>query len=169
MWEINNGLQLLTFARSLGLGVIICLCYDVLRALRKVCSFSTVGIFLQDIIFSLLTGFIVFLFLLSVTNGEMRGYVLMGLGMGFVAGRLSISIVWFGILKWISGRMKYVFRWVSGHIYSGFDKSTVNIGIFLKKTGKTIKKVLKTQAVLLYTKGNRKNRSRAYEGKTEKE
>lgn len=139
MWEINNSLQLLSFARALILGIIICLIYDILRACRKIYNYSTVSIFLQDIIFSVIMAFSVFLFLLSVTNGEMRGFVLIGLALGFIFSRLSVSRLWFRFLKWLLSIIKYAFSWVSKSFYRGFDFLRKNILFFYEKSVKTLK------------------------------
>ncbi len=169
MWEISNTLQLLSFARALLLGVIICLAYDILRVYRKVYDFSRIGIFFQDVLFSVLSAFVVFLFLLGVTNGEMRGYVFLGLCMGFVFSRLSLSRIWFVLLKWIFSKIKTVFYLVSSGIYRTFDKIEAYVSTFFKKSLKTIKKLLKTQGKMLYTKGKRKDRGGVNETKTQKE
>lgn len=152
MWEINNSLQLLSFARSLGLGVILGLSYDILRSLRKVVNYSAVAIFFQDIIFSVLAAFITFTFLLSVTNGEMRGFVLLGMTVGFFIARFTISVLWFRLLKFVFSRLKLVLSLISKWFYSGFNYLEKNINKLLQKSSKTIKKLLKKKGSLLYTK-----------------
>ena len=154
MWEINNSLQLLSFARALLLGIIICLGYDVLRVYRKVYDFSSLGIFFQDVIFSVLAAFVVFIFLLGVTNGEMRGYIFLGLLIGFVVSRLTLSRIWFLSLRFVLSKIKLIFSLVSGFIYKAFDKIEGYVTTFSKNCIKTIKKLLKTQGNMLYTKGN---------------
>ena len=159
MWEINNAAQLISFARSLGLGAIICCLYDILRAFRGVIKFSTLSIFFQDIIFSVFSAFLTFTFLLSVTNGELRGYFFLGATLGFVVFRCSISIVVFRLLRYIIDKGKCVFLWFSKFFYTLFDTISKNTGDFFKKSLKLLKKLLKKQWYLLYTKGNRKFRS----------
>lgn len=155
MWEINNSLQLLSFGRALLLGVIICLVYDVLRVCRKIYAFSVLGIFFQDVIFSVLSAFAVFIFLLGVTNGEMRGYVFLGLSIGFLFSRLTLSRIWFLSLRLVLSKIKWIFSLVSGYIYKAFDKIVGKVATFFKKSLKTLKKLLKKQGEMLYTKGNR--------------
>ncbi len=169
MWEINNSLQLLSFARALILGVIICLVYDILRAYRRAYDYSVIGIFIQDVIFSVVAAFVVFLFLLGVTNGEMRGYVFLGITMGFLISRLTLSRIWFAFLKWIFSKIKVVFSLVSSCVYKSFDKIEAYVLIFFKKSRKTIKKLLKIQGKMLYTKGKRNDRGGVNETKTKKE
>ncbi len=143
--------------------------YDILRGFRKVFNYSAVTVFFQDVIFSVCMTLSVFLFLLSVTNGEMRGFVLIGLAFGFVISRFTLSVIWFKLLRWILSAFKNGIFWISKGFYKGFDFLSINIIDFFKKSGKHLKKVLKTQGNMLYTKGNRKNRSYAYEKKTQKE
>ena len=169
MWEISNSLQVLSFARALLLGVTICLGYDVLRAYRKVYDFSGLGIFFQDVIFSVLAAFVVFICLLGVTNGEMRGYVFLGMSIGFMLSRLTLSRIWFLCLRFVLSKVKSIFSWISRCIYKGFDKIVGNVAIFFKKSFKMVKKLLKTQGKMLYTKGNGKDRGGVYETEAKKE
>lgn len=156
MWEIDNLLQIINFARSLCLGAVFCLIYDILRALRTLFDFSAVSIFFQDIIFSLLSAFITFVFLLSVTNGELRGFVFISIAFGFLISRFTISRAWVWLLKMIIGFIKSGFYAVSKAFYAGFDTVERNIIIFSKKSVKDLKKLLKNMRKLLYTKQDRK-------------
>ena len=156
MWEISNSLQLINFGWSVVLGIIFCIIYDVLRALRKVMSFSTVCIFFQDIFFSLMVAFAIFTFLLSVTNGELRGFIFVGIALGFFLSRVSLSILLVSFLKWIIGLVYGLFSFVSNWIYATFDHLTENIIKFCQKRVKDLKKLLKNARKLLYTKEDRK-------------
>ena len=152
MWEINNSLQLLSLARAVALGVIFCLGYDILRAVRKAFSFSVAAVFFQDTFFSLLIAVVTFLFLLSVTNGELRAFVILGICIGFIVCRFTISLLFFNLLKFVILKGKFAFLFLSGIFYSGFDRIERNITIFFKNSVKTVKKLLKKGKGLLYTK-----------------
>lgn len=156
MWEIDNLLQVINFARSLCLGIILCLIYDVIRAFRKLFEFSSINVFFQDVVFSLFSAFTIFTFLLSVTNGELRGFVFVSIAVGFIASRLTISRVWIWLLKLIIGIIKAGICAVSKAVYAGFDTAERNIAIFSKKSVKDLKKLLKNARKLLYTKRDRK-------------
>lgn len=153
MWEINNSLQLLSFARAIGLGVVFCLAYDVLRALRKANNFETVTIFFQDAIFSVLAAFTVFAFLLSVTNGELRSFVLVGAALGFAVSRFTVSVVFLKVLTFTFSKILWLFSLCSASLYSCFDFFEKNIKKICEKCRKTLKKLLKILKGLLYTKG----------------
>ena len=78
MWEISINDQILTLLYSLCLGVILCVYYDIFRAFHKAGFDSPFQVFIGDILYCVTAAFATFLFLLSRTNGEIRGYVLDG-------------------------------------------------------------------------------------------
>ena len=117
---------------------------------------QTYYVFFQDVVFSLFSAFTIFTFLLSVTNGELRGFVFVSIAVGFIASRLTISRVWIWLLKLIIGIIKAGIRTVSKAVYAGFDTAERNIAIFSKKSVKDLKKLLKNARKLLYTKRDRK-------------
>lgn len=155
MWEINNYLQILSFFRSVVLGVLLCVFYDIIKSLRLTFDFSSVAIFLQDIIYACVSAFVTFLFLLSVTNGEMRGYVIFGVSVGFILSRFTLSRFFCKILKIIFSSIKMLFGGFGRWFYLKFDLLTEKIIKICKKTLKSVKKLLKNLTNLLYTKGNR--------------
>ena len=155
MWEINNSLQILSFLRSLILGVLLCVLYDFIKSARLMVDFSDITIFLQDIIYSCISAFVTFIFLLSVTNGEMRGYVISGILAGFIISRFTLSRLFCKFLKLVFGGIKRLFEVVSKWFYCNFDQLTEKIIKISKKTLKTVKKLLKNLECLLYTKSNK--------------
>ncbi len=134
------------------MGGILCLLYDALRIFRKIFPPSTLRLFIEDTVFSLFSGIISFVFLLSVTNGEIRSFVLLGIGMGFLITRLTVSVLMLKIFVAILIPVKSVFRLLKAKFYNWFDSLVCNIGKFIKKHLKRCKKLLKTATDLLYTK-----------------
>lgn len=114
MWEIHNTDQLLTFLYSIIFGVMLCLFYDIFRALRKTVIYSAIAIALQDIFFWIVVALSSFLFLLSRTNGEIRLYVIIGQAIGFMLSRISVSVVFLRLLcfifKKINGAIRLILR-----------------------------------------------------------
>ncbi len=163
MWEINNSLQLLSFARSVGLGCILSLIYDCFRIFRKLFGSSAVSVFLQDVFYAAFSAFLTFLFLLSVTNGEVRAFVLFGLAIGFVAARLTVSKLIYRFFVFSGSRIMRRISAVFSYIYGKFDLIEQNTVKFFENIRKTLKKLLKTQVDLLYTKKNKKREDRPYE------
>ncbi len=163
MWEINNTLQMISFARSVFLGIILCLIYDILRIVRASFDFGKLTIFFQDILFSVFSSLVTFLFLLSLTNGEIRAFVIVGMGVGFLISRLTISRIFLNVGKFIFIRFKKLLKAFSEWFYKVFDNLEKNITIFFKKTSKTVKKLLKIGWSLLYTKKNGKQGAKGNE------
>ena len=155
MWEINNSLQILSFLRSILLGVLLCVLYDFIKSARLTVDFSDIAIFLQDIIYSCISAFVTFIFLLSVTNGEMRGYVISGILAGFIISRFTLSRLIGKFLKIIFGGIKMLFGGFLRWFYLKFDRLCEKIIKICKKTLKSVKKLLKNLMNLLYTKSNR--------------
>ncbi|MBE6769589.1 MAG: hypothetical protein E7548_02410 [Ruminococcaceae bacterium] len=91
MWGINIAEQTVSFFISLALGGFFCLFYDLFRAARKVHSFKPFLVFVSDILFFTVCAVITFCFLLSLTEGFIRGYFIFGILLGFSAVFFSIS------------------------------------------------------------------------------
>lgn len=152
MWEINNNLQLATVLRTLILGVLLCLSYDVIRGARKAVDFSDFAVFLQDVIFCIICAPVTFIFLLATTNGELRGFVFVGMVAGFVVARLTVSRIFVLIFKQITFLISKLLN-IVGYaqscvvcflegFFSSFYKKSVN---FSKKALNSLKKLLKKQ------------------------
>ncbi len=143
MWEISVNDQILTFAYSLVLGLLLCIFYDFLRAIRKTGSSSYFSVFAGDIIFWLVNSVITFIFLLSRTNGEIRGYVLISILLGFIVCRFTFSKLLFSVLVAVIGFVRRIFSSIIGAINTFTDNLASVITKFTDKFIKIIKKVLK--------------------------
>lgn len=164
MWEINIADQTVTFVVSMGIGGLFCTVYDIIRAMRKVCINSFFAVFFADIIIWVIYAFLTFIFLMSRTNGEIRGYVLVGELLGFILWRVSMSKVIFPLFAWIFINFAAVNRKISDHtgkIYIKVEKIVFKflraIASFLKCVTKSVKKLLKKGCGLLYTNINNVN------------
>ena len=91
MWEIKNSFQLFSFFIAFFLGVLFCLLYDVLRALKKANHISDIGVFLQDVCYFIFIALLTFIFFVPLSNGEIRGYLLFAITIGFTACFLTAS------------------------------------------------------------------------------
>ncbi len=157
MWEINNQNQIITFLLSLCLGAICCAIYDIVRALRKVCLNSLLAITVGDILIWIFYAFITFIFLMSRTNGEIRGYVLFGELVGFILFRISVSKVTCYFLDFIFEKTRSVIQklnLVLNTFYIKIECLFLKAFQFFIKIVKTIKKLLKNTVKLLYTDRN---------------
>ena len=99
MWEIDNLSQLLGFLYSSALGCVYCAVYDIFRAVRAEVKCRPAAVFFQDIFFSAFCAVSCFCFLLSVTGGEMRAFVLAGAALGFFVFRFTASRLFFLVFK----------------------------------------------------------------------
>ena len=152
MWEINNTAQIFAFLYSLCLGCIFCLFYDFFRAFRFAVKLSDFSIFLSDIFYFLTISFVTFIFLLGVTNGELRGFVFFGVLLGFLICYFTVSRFFIRFLKFIiknSVKIFNKFNLVLNNFFSKADNFITKNLIFIKNT---FKKGLKKVKGLLYTK-----------------
>lgn len=154
MWEIDNNLQISAFLFSVVLGVVFEFFYDVFRALRRAVFHKNIFVFFEDIIYFCIISVLSFIYFLSVTNGEIRGFVLLGILLGFLG-------LYFTLSRYISSALFVVIYWLIKLIlsfkrafYLLFSKIDTILTKFLKNTLVFLKKGLKKCGVLLYT--NRK-------------
>ena len=158
MWEIDNITQIQSFMFSILLGFIYCFLYDLIRAFRLDDNNSSLAAILQDIIYWTVCAVSCFCFLLAVTNGELRTYVFMGIFIGFVVLRLTVSRLYFPVLKMIAKLFSAVskkFNVINNAIFNRFDrllnnlsKKITEIFNFMKKC---LKKLLKKARAMVYT------------------
>ncbi len=71
-----------SFFATVAIGMVVGFTYDYYRVTRSVLRLKRAGVFVGDIIFWLIATGVVFLMLLWGNWGEMRFYVLFGLGLG---------------------------------------------------------------------------------------
>ncbi len=159
MWEISIGGQLITGLYSLALGAVLCAFYDILRAFRKAGADSFISVFIEDIVFWLVSAVMVFLFFVSVTNGEIRGYVILFCVAGFLLYRITVGRIAFFLLCKLFIFASGIWRRIS-NLLADFSSLIIKAtSIFLNKTAKassvilsSVKKLLKSVYNMLYTK-----------------
>lgn len=161
MWEISINDQMLTLLYSLCLGVILCVFYDVFKAFHKAGFDSPLQVFIGDILYCVIAAFATFLLLLSRTNGEIRGYVLVATLVGFIITRFTLShitvFLFTKILVFITGVWQFLnynilrFLIIGGRYIGRFFKKIIKK---MSTALKYIKKLLKSAIHLLYTKKN---------------
>ncbi len=74
--------QTLIFLISILVGVAGSIFFDMFRAFRRLVKARAVWVSIQDLLFWLITGFSVFLFLYRINFGEVRWYIFFGIGLG---------------------------------------------------------------------------------------
>lgn len=83
--------QILIFVHSLALGMFLGFAYDIFRIIRMVINSRNIAIFIQDVLYFILSGGVTFLFVLSVNSGNSRFYILAGEGIGWIAYHITIG------------------------------------------------------------------------------
>lgn len=83
--------QILIFVYSLALGMFLGFAYDIFRIIRMVINSRNIAIFIQDVLYFILSGGVTFLFVLSVNSGNSRFYILAGEGIGWIAYHITIG------------------------------------------------------------------------------
>ncbi len=142
MWEISNINQLKAFVYSVILGGILNVVYILFFSVAKLTT-KKIKKDVIDILFWILVTLPDFCFLLAVTNGEIRGYILIGEFFGFFIGYL----VWW---KKFNRFFLVIFRGyynISRKVLSKSKNFLVKNIEFLKKYAK---KFLKNLYNLLY-------------------
>ncbi len=87
---------------------------------------------MQDIIYFIIISFTTFLLLMAFSNGEIRGYVILGIAIGFLICYLTISRFW----------VKFLFFFSS--LFKGFFKKVIEqLNCFFEYIFKKIKKAAK--------------------------
>ena len=138
MWEINNNFQLFSFGISLAAGFCYCVLYDILRALRKSRPISDLTVFLQDVIYFAFIGIVTFLILMVLANGEIRGFVIFGITVGFCGCFLTLSKFLLKILTMI-----FEFFGTVNHRFCDF------LNVEIEKITAFLIKIIKKVTVLL--------------------
>ncbi len=95
--------QLLIFGYSCILGTGLGLLYDFFRIIRMMINPRNIAVFIQDVIYFIISGIITFLFVLGFNRGEARFYILAGEGIGWIVYHITLGEI---IYKY-SGRLAY--------------------------------------------------------------
>ena len=152
MWEIDIKLQLINLLYSAVLGGFYCLLYDIFRAIRMTVKCSDIAVFIQDILYWSILAPITFCYLMIATNGQIRGYIILGIIIGFIFVRYTVSFILIKIyslilkgLIWLFSVFTRIKSAVFNRILQIFDDFTKFIKKIFKKGINTLKKLLKKQ------------------------
>ncbi len=84
-------LQCSFFLFSVLWGIIILVIYDVLRIIRRIKKHKWFTIAAEDFLFWILAAFLIFRFMYEENNGMIRGFAVLGMGLGMVIYNRSLS------------------------------------------------------------------------------
>ena len=108
--------QTMIFACSCILGAGLGILYDVFRIIRMVINSKSVAIFVEDVIYFILSGIITFVFVLKINSGESRFYILAGEGIGWIAYHLTLGNAIYKYSGKIAGKIKFKAKNITGKI-----------------------------------------------------
>lgn len=114
--------ELWIFGYSCLLGVGLGILYDVFRIIRMLINTRNITIFLQDIIYFIVSGFVTFLFVLGINEGQSRFYILAGEGIGWIAYHITLGEKIYHCSENIVKMIRNKFRNFSNNIYRYIKK-----------------------------------------------
>ena len=144
MWEINLGKQLLAFAVSILLGGVLCTLYGVFSAFRRANNSGKIWVIIQDIVYFSVSAVITFVFLSALTNGEVRGYFILGELTGFALIKISFYKIFVKALIKVNVSLKKALSLISDVNYRILAAIYKLISKNIKKMQKIFKKIIKT-------------------------
>lgn len=103
---------------GLGLGIL----YDVFRIIRMLINKRNITIFLQDIIYFIVSGFVTFIFVLGINEGQSRFYILAGEGIGWIVYHITLGEKIYHCSENIVKMIRTKFRNFSNNIYRYIKK-----------------------------------------------
>ena len=136
-YQVDTNGQFITAVISAAGGVILCLLYDLLRLARYARRPTALWAFVQDIAWWLTATAVTGLVLLVRCRGEVRFFAIMGLAVGFLCCRFTLSLLFVGLGKRIIDLVKGVLRAINNQIFAPVLKA---VAIILSKSLKKSKK-----------------------------
>jgi spore cortex biosynthesis protein YabQ len=132
--------QFNVFVYSLILGVILGMLYDVFRIVRIIFKPKEFGVFIQDMVYFILSAFLTFIFMIGFNDGEIRFYVLIGEGIGFCVYHLTVGRFFVLCMRYLVEFIIKILNIVKGWIYK-FIMVLKRRSVFLTIKLKNIKNV----------------------------
>ena len=145
IYSLSLAEQTKGFLLSLGFGFIMGVFYDAFRILRICISKSRKMVLPFDLVYFLLLGFCSYIFFLVVNEGDIRGFLIIGEGIGFATYYFSLGVVVFSasekIVEFIKRIFSVIFRAVFSPFRWIFSKGKNFLGKFSKKCFKKGEKI----------------------------
>ena len=114
MTDYLYGLSLTTQAKnfllSLGLGFLMGFVYDLFRIIRLSISERKISVIIFDLLYCVFLCFSTFVFLITVNEGQVRFYLLLGEGVGFAIYYFSLGVMIFSFSRKIIYFIKLCFK-----------------------------------------------------------
>lgn len=154
MWEIDLSNQIITFLSSILLGIFFGVVFYTLEAIRRTDKINGLRLWINDILFFLFVGFTTYCFLFVRVNGEIRGFVILGEGLGFWCFKTAFSKFLIKTVSIIYSFIKRIIYITSSKIKELINKTYRFFSKLLEKVKYLFKKRLKTEEDIVYTEKN---------------
>lgn len=125
--------QVYVFFYSIVTGAILGLLFDIFRAFRHE-AIKDIWVYIQDVIFWLITAVIIIISAFLINEGELRIYMLIGYLLGAVFYMLLFSKFILGVLKFIVTSIRKIFKMCITKIKNIF--ATIKKSLKLKNKNK---------------------------------
>ena len=96
MYNVSQSEQTLIFLASLGIGFLLGVLYDFLRALRLSFTRGKAAVIIFDLLYFFMVAFFSYIFILAANKGEVRSYIIIGELLGAVFYYFSLG---FALMK----------------------------------------------------------------------
>lgn len=161
MYNVAQGEQTLIFIASLGVGFILGVLYDFLRAIRLSFTKGKIPIIIFDLLYFFMVAFLSYIFILAANKGEVRSYIIIGellgavfyyFSLGFALMKLTDRFVCLlkRFCKFVFNIISFPFRLLKRLSHKVFDKLITFLKKSEKKSQKIQKKVLPKWRVYVY-------------------
>jgi spore cortex biosynthesis protein YabQ len=98
--------QVITFFYACGMGCLLCILFDVFRAIRICFKNNTVAVFIEDVIYFIIATVCLFIFVFIFGEGQLRFFVFVGAFLGFNLYFFTVSVKLLGIFSKIVNWIK---------------------------------------------------------------
>jgi len=150
MYTVDQNEQLLIFLASLGVGFLLGILYDFLRALRLSFTRGKWSVIIFDLIYFFSVAFLSYIFILAANKGEVRSYIIIGELIGAVFYYFSFGIAIIKLTDHFVALLKrfysFVFKIISFPfrlVKKVFGRVLGKLNTFLKKSEKKSQKIQK--------------------------
>ena len=92
MYNVYQSEQFLIFLASLGVGFLLGVLYDILRALRMSFTRGKIPVILFDLLYFFAVAFLSYIFILAANKGEVRSYIIIGELIGAIFYYFSLGV-----------------------------------------------------------------------------
>lgn len=161
LYSLSLAEQTKGFLLSLGMGFLLGIFYDFIRIIRISFLRGKSGVIISDVFFCAVACLVTFLFCLTVNEGEIRLFLVLGETAGFFAYYFSLGAVIFACSEKIIGFIKKLIKSILSVIlfplkwvFVKFCKLFKNLLTKSRKNGKKLKNksnfLLKVNKLMLY-------------------